>query len=191
MLKYWGLVACILIISCGEPSNHINFTNDYHFMAQNQNNVLDHQVSNVLLAYQELLKGLYQKDTAYINQTTNEMVHLTDSLASLPLHLDSNRQKIWKDGLGNLNAELQGVLLADQLNGLDEIKMSIHMCGIQLLSLLAQMGYKERLVYIFTSENSKTEDGYIWLSTQKSSRDPFQSEKRKDIKAQEVLQEIK
>ena len=191
MLKYWGLVACILILSCGESNNHVNFTTDYHFMAQNQNNVLDHQASNVLLAYQELLKGLYQNDTAYINQTTNDMVHLTDSLAGLPLHLDSTRQKIWTDGLHNLNAELQGVQLADKLNGLDETKMSIHMCGLQLLSVLAQMGYKERLIYIFASENIKTEDGYIWLSTQKSSRDPFQSENRKEIKAQEVLQEIK
>ncbi len=191
MCKYFGFVACILILSCGESNNQVNFTTDYKFMAQNQNNTLDHQVGPVLLAYQELIKGLYQKDTNYMNQTVNEMVHLTDSLASLTLKLDSNQQKIWTDGLGNLNAELQGVQLADKVNGMEEAKMSIHMAGLQLLSLLAQMGYKEHLVYIFNVENSKVEDGYVWLSLQKSSRDPFHSENRKEIMAQEVLQEIK
>jgi hypothetical protein len=93
--------------------------------------------------------------------------------------------------LGNLNAELQGLQLADKAIELEETKMSIHMCGLQLLNLLAQMGYKEHQVYIFTTENNKAEDGYVWLSLQKSSRDPFHSENRKEIMAQEVLQEIK
>ena len=191
MRKYLGFVACILILSCGESNKHVSFTSDYHFMAQNQNNALDHQVGPVLLAYQELIKGLNQNDTNYINKSTNDLVHLTDSLASLQLNLDSNRQKIWTDGLGNLNAELQGLQLADKVNGLEETKMSIHMTGLQLLSLLAQMGYKEHQVYIFTTENNNAEDGYVWLSLQKSSRDPFHSENRKEISAQEVLQEIK
>lgn len=191
MYKYLGFIACILILSCGESNNQVNFTTDYKFMAQNQNNTLDHQVGPVIFAYQELIKGLYQKDTIYINQTVHAMVHLTDSLASLAIKLDSNQQKIWTDGLGNLNAELQGVQLADKVNGLEETKVSIHMVGLQLLNLLAQMGYKEHLVYIFTAENNKDEDGYVWLGLQKSSRDPFHSENRKEIMAQEVLQEIK
>jgi hypothetical protein len=191
MYKYLGFIACILILSCGESNKQVNFTTDYKFMAQNQNNTLDHQVGPVLLAYQELIKGLYQKDTIYMNQTVHVMVNLTDSLTSLTLKLDSNQQKIWTDGLGNLNAELQGVQLADKVNGMEETKMSIHMVGLQLLNLLAQMGYKEHLVYIFNAENNKDEDGYVWLSLQKSSRDPFHSENRKEIMAQEVLQEIK
>ena len=60
MRKYLGFVASILILSCGESNNHVNFTSDYHFMAQNQNNALDHQVGPVLMAYQELIKGLNQ-----------------------------------------------------------------------------------------------------------------------------------
>jgi len=191
MLKYLGFIACILILSCGEPNNHANFIADYHFMAQNQNKVLDHQVGPILANYQALLKGLYQNDSNYINLSASEMIHLTDSLANLQLDLDSNRQKIWTDGLGNLNAELQGLQLADKGNGLEETKMSIHMCSLQLLSLLTQMGYKEHQVYIYTSENSKDEDGYVWLSLQKSTRDPFHFENRKEILAQEVLQEIK
>ena len=191
MRKYCGILACILILSCGSSEKHINFTVDYQFMAQNQNNMLDHQVGPVIMAYQELIKGLYQKDTSYIIQMTNNLVRMTDSLGGLKLDLDSTRQKIWIDGLGNLNAELQGVQLTDKGHELQETKMSIHMCGLQLLNLLAQMGYKERPIYIFTSQESNLEDGFIWLSVQKTARDPYNSDNRKEISAQEVLQKLK
>jgi hypothetical protein len=191
MRKYCGILACILILSCRGSEKHINFTVDYQFMAQHQNNMLDHQVGPVIMAYQELIKGLYQKDTSYIIQMTNNLVRMTDSLGGLKLDLDSTRQKIWTDGLGNLNAELQGVQLTDKGHELQETKMSIHMCGLQLLNLLAQMGYKEHPIYIFTSQEINLEDGFIWLSVQKTSRDPYNSDNRKEISAQEVLQELK
>jgi hypothetical protein len=191
MLKYLCLIATILILSCGTSEKHVNFTVDYQFMPQHQNNMLDHQVGPVIAAYQELIKGLSQKDTIYMNETTNELVRMTDSLAGLQSNLDSTRQKIWEDGLGNLNAELQGLQMADKVNGLEEIKMSIHMCGLQLLNLLSQMGYKEHQVYIFNTEDTKMGDGYVWLSFQKMARDPFNPENRKEISAQEVLQELK
>jgi hypothetical protein len=191
MHKYFGIIACMLILSCKEASKRVNFTADYHFVTQHQNDQLDHQVGPVVVAYQELIKGLNQNDTIYIQQMASQMAQITDSLSRLNLNLDVNRQRIWADGLGNLNAELQGVQMADKINGMDEVKMSIHMCGLQLLYLLAQIGYKEHQVYIFNVEDPNAEDGFVWLSLQKKDRDPFHPQNRKEIIAQEVLQELK
>jgi hypothetical protein len=69
--------------------------------------------------------------------------------------------------------------------------MTINMCALQLLNLLGQIGYKEHTIYIFNTENEKSDDGFVWLSFQKLSRDPFHPEQRKELLAQVILQEGK
>ena len=191
MYKYFGFIACILILSCTDSSKKVSFATNFQYMPQNHNNNLDHSVGKVIKDYQELLKGLSNKDTLFIYQNANDMLKSTDSLTNVKMELDSNIQKIWIDGLNNFNAELQGLQLSVGLNDWQETNTAIHMCGLQLLNLLAQIGYKEHQVYIFNVENKKSEDGFVWLGFQKQSRDPFHPENRKLIVAQEVLQEIK
>lgn len=178
-------------MSCSQSSNKDAFLNNYPYLPKNQNSVLDQRIGPVIQAYQELIKGLNSKDTFYIHQSANQMVQLTDSIQSIKMVLDSNIQKIWSDGLSNLNAELQGLQITSSENNFEETKMLIHMCGLQLLNLLGQIGYKGHTVYIFNSENRSAEDGYIWLSLQKSTRDPFHPDNRLAISAQAVLQEAK
>jgi hypothetical protein len=191
MYKYFAFISILLLLSCSQSSNKDAFLNNYPYLPKNQNSVLDQRIGPVIQAYQELIKGLNSKDTFYIHQSANQMVQLTDSIQSIKMVLDSNIQKIWSDGLSNLNAELQGLQITSSENNFEETKMLIHMCGLQLLNLLGQIGYKGHTVYIFNSENRSAEDGYIWLSLQKSTRDPFHPDNRLAISAQAVLQEAK
>ena len=191
MVKYFAIIAILLIVSCGQSSQKEASADTYQFSPQNHNNNLDHQVGPIIQGYQEILKGLNSKDTFYIKQSAMQLVQLTDSLQNIKIELDSNVQKIWVDGLGNLNAELQGLNISSTGDDLQETKMTINMCALQLLNLLGQIGYKEHTIYIFNTENEKSDDGFVWLSFQKLSRDPFHPEQRKELLAQVILQEGK
>jgi hypothetical protein len=191
MVKYFAFIAILFIISCGQTGQKEVTADTYQFSPQNHSNNLDHQVGPIIQGYQEILKGLNSKDTFYIKQSAMQLVQLTDSLQNIKMELDSNMQKIWVDGLGNLNAELQGLIISSTADDLLETKMTINMCALQLLNLLGQIGYKEHTIYIFNTENEKSEDGFVWLSFQKSSRDPFHPEHRKELLAQVILQEGK
>ena len=88
-----------------------------------------------------------------------------------------------------MNAELSAIIMENDLVGWDEIKMSMNMCGLQLLNLLGQIGYKEHTIYIFNTRNSELEDGYYWLGLQKNSKNPFEANKNENISAVAILQE--
>ena len=191
MVKYFAIIAILLIVSCGQSSQKEASADTYQFSPQNHNNNLDHQMGPIIQGYQEILKGLNSKDTFYIKQSAMQLVQLTDSLQNIKMELDSNVQKIWVDGLGNINAELQGLTISSTADDLQETKMTINMCALQLLNLLGQIGYKEHTIYIFNTENEKSDDGFVWLSFQKLSRDPFHPEQRKELLAQVILQEGK
>jgi hypothetical protein len=165
--------------------------NSWEYNAQNHNSNLDHNCQPLLFQYQELLKGVGSKDTNYIKEVVNATIHLTDSLSSLKFMADSNLNKIWVDGLGNVNAEFQG-LLAENINDKPtEFNMSLNMCGIQLLNLLGQIGYQQHSIYIFHSKVGKTDDGYYWFGIQKTAKDPFKVDNRDFVSADGILQEAK
>ncbi len=191
MYKYLMFLLCLSLFACAESVENGGVVDAGQYIPKNNSAILDHQCQPIITQYQELLKGLSSRDTAYIANTSNLIIHLNDSLASLKLVSDSNLKKIWVDGLVNMNAELVGVLAANTIGDDKELNMSVHMTGIQLLSLLGQIGYKEHTIYVFNVTDSKSEDGYTWLGLQKITKDPFHSNNRKEMSAVQVLQEAK
>jgi hypothetical protein len=191
MVKYFAIIAALFIVACSQSSQSEATANTYQFSAQNHNIKLDHQMGPIIQGYQEILKGLISMDTFYMKQSAMQLVHLTDSIQNTKMELDSNVRKIWVDGLGNLNAELQGLIIASTSDNREETQMTVNMCALQLINLLGQIGYKEHTIYIFNTENDKSEDGFVWISMQKTSRDPFHPDYRKEVSAQSILQEGK
>lgn len=191
MHKYFAFIALLLILSCTESNKKVSDFSNYHYLAQNQNNEIDRQADQLIRPYLALVKGLQTSDTLYLYQNANYLLKVADSLLNTKNNFDQHVEKLWMDGVNNLYAELQGLQFSIGLNDMEETKTSFHMCSIQLLNLLTQIGYKQHTIYIFNTLNPQSEDGYIWLGLQKEMRDPFYPQHRNEVSAVAVLQELK
>jgi hypothetical protein len=189
MYKILMLIVCVGLFACNQSDNKQTSNKTWVYFANNNNPIVDDQCQPILFQYQELLKALKNKDTSYLKLVADNAIQLTDSLSLIKLPVDTITQKIWSDGLGNINAELSGMVLNNELPGWDELKMSINMSGLQILNLLGQIGYKERTIYIFNTNSSDLEDGYFWFGLQKNSKNPFNTEKSENTNAMAILQE--
>lgn len=191
MFKFLMFVLISFQLACSESNQQKGTVYSSPFVAANHHKTTDHAAQFLIPAYQKILLGLSNKDTSFLMNATQSLIHMNDSLALLSAPLDSNLDQNWKTGLQNLNAELIGLQNAIVLNDLNEMKLGIHMTSLQLLNLLGQIGYQENTIYIFNEVDDKMEDGFTWLGTQKSGRDPFHPENHKLVSAVQVLQEIK
>ncbi|MEN9381555.1 MAG: hypothetical protein RI940_436 [Bacteroidota bacterium] len=189
MHKILIISVCIGLFACNHYEDKQSSNITWEYVAKNNQAILDHQCQPILFQYQELLKALKNRDTSYLKLVAKNAILITDSLSQLKLPIDSNAQKIWVNGVGNINAELSAMMLENELNAWDEIKMSINMCGLQVLNLLGQIGYKEHTVYIFNTNNKELEDGYYWLGLQKNSKNPYEVNKNENVSAVAILQE--
>jgi hypothetical protein len=189
MHKILIISVCIGLFACNQNEDKQSSNITWEYVAKNNQAILDHQCQPILFQYQELLKALKNRDTSYLKLVTKNAILITDSLSQLKLPIDSNAQKIWVNGVGNINAELSAMMLENELNAWDEIKMSMNMCGLQVLNLLGQIGYKEHTVYIFNTNNKELEDGYYWLGLQKNSKNPYEVNKNENVSAVAILQE--
>jgi hypothetical protein len=179
------------VFACTTSSKNAEPNVLWHFNAKSNNPQMDHQVQPIILGYQELLKGITIKDTSYINGTSLNIIQLADSLAGLKITTDTLLQNSWMNGLGNISAELQGVIISNKEQDAKELTFSLHMTAVQLLTLLSDIGYKEHQIYIFNAANEYIEDGVYWFSYQKQSKNPFDSDHKSAIQAMGVLQEMK
>ena len=191
MYKYLFIIACVGSFACNSVSENTTYVSSWHYAIQNHNDNLDRNCQPLIYQYQQLQKGVMSKDTSFINGVVHYTIQLTDSLANLKLPLDSNLQKKWVDGLGNINAEYQGLLTSNLFENPQEFYMSLNMCSIQIVNLLGEIGFKEQSIYIFNSKSEKLDDGYFWFGLQKTSRDPYKPEKRDLNNADQILQEPK
>jgi hypothetical protein len=189
MHKILIISVCIGLFACNQNEDKQSSNITWEYVAENNQAILDHQCQPILFQYQELLKALKNRDTSYLKLVAKNAILITDSLSQLKLPIDSNAQKIWVNGVGNINAELSAMMLENELNAWDEIKMSMNMCGLQVLNLLGQIGYKEHTVYIFNTNNKELEDGYYWLGLQKNSKNPYEVNKNENVSAVAILQE--
>ncbi len=189
MYKILVLIVCIGLFACNQSDIKQTNNTTWSYIAKNNHAVLDQHCQPILFQYQELLKALKSKDTSYLKLVTHNAIKLSDSLSLIKFQIDSTTQKIWVDGLGNINAELSGMVIDNELNNWDEIQMSVNMCGLQLLNLLGQIGYKEHTIYVFNANSSELEDGYFWLGLQKNSKNPFKTAKNENVSAIAILQE--
>ncbi len=191
MLKYLFITLCIAFLACQNVSNNNVQSNNWSFKPQNNSPILDKNAGVIILQYQQLVMGFTNKDTVYIKEKCADFIRLTDSLSVLNVIQDSNRQNLWKIGVLNINAELQG-LNNTNLSNWEELNATFNMCSIQILNLLGAIGYEQNNIYIFNSDMGQNQDAFYWFGLQKNGKDPYSANNRaKQTLATQVLQETK
>ena len=187
MKPFFFILFAFLVMACDSPEDPAINKQLWAFSPQNNQGSFDKALMPLLNNYQELLKGLAAGDTAYIFNAAKTLIQLTDSFPTAAISFkDSLLHEQAKQSLNNINAELQG-LLAEQ--SLPALNMATHMLSIQFLNLLATVGYQEKNIYVFNVQDEKLEDGMIWFGWNKTSNDPYHSNRKVEIVAQQLLQE--
>lgn len=176
----------ILIGSCQGSSTSTTGNSLWSYHPQNNQLSFDNACQPLLLSYQEILKGMQATDTAYLYEAAKKLVVLTDSFPVLNQSKDSVVNNNLKQGLVNLNAEAQGLLFETNW---PEIYKATNMLTIQLIHLLGEAGYKQHTVYIYNTPSELQEDGLNWFSFLKTMRDPYHSNQKEGVVAQQILQE--
>jgi hypothetical protein len=123
---------------------------------------------------------------AYLFEAAKNLVLLTDSFPVLNKSKDTVLDNNIKQGLVNINAELQGLLLETSW---PEIYKATNMISIQWIHLLGEAGYKKHTIYIFNTPTDLQEDEFNWFSFNKTARDPYHSNNKEGVVAQQILQE--
>ena len=187
MKPYFFILFAFLVMSCASSEDPAINEQLWVYTPQNNQVNFDKACLPLLNNYQELLKGLAAGDTAYIFNAAKTLIQITDSFPAAAITFkDSLLLEQAKQSLNNINAELQG-LMAEQ--SLPAIYIATHMVSIQLLNLLANIGFKEKNIYVFNVQDEKLEDGLIWFGWNKTSNDPYHSNRKDEITAQQFLQE--
>lgn len=191
MKPFLMTLLCFSLLACANHSEKLAPNSLWHFNAKGNNAQMDAQVQPLIIGYQELLKGVTNKDTGFVSQTSTMLIHLSDSLAALPLTTDTALKNSWVNGLGNFSAELKGVIESNASQDTKELTLSVNMTAVQLLQLLSEIGYKQRVIYIFNAPSEYIEDGVYWFGFQKNAINPFNVDQKKETQAMGVLQEMK
>jgi hypothetical protein len=191
MKPFLMIILCFCVFACATNTKNTESNLLWHFNAKQNNSQMDHQVQPIITGYQELLKGVANKDTSYIKETSFALLTVLDSIAGLSLSTDTALQSNWVTGVGNISAELQGVVESNTMQDAKELTLSMNMTAVQILQLLSEIGYKEHNIYIFNAPNEYIEDGVYWLSLLKNTVNPFNEDKKKEIQAVGILQEMK
>jgi hypothetical protein len=187
MKPYFFILFAFLVMACTSPEEPAINKELWAYSPENNQVNFDKACMPILNNYQELLKGVADEDTATIFNAAKTLIQLTDSFPAASISFkDSLVHEQAKQSLNNINAELQG-LLAEQ--SLPAINVATHMVSIQILNLLANVGFKEKNIYIFNVQDEKLEDGLIWFSWNKTANDPYHSSRKGDLTAQQFLQE--
>jgi hypothetical protein len=189
MYKYLFILICWTAIACTQNTSSNNNTSIWPYQPQNHRESTDAQCQPIVAKFQELLKGVINKDTAYTNRVANEMKDQLDSFATMDLSKDTLLNNDIKAGFYNIAAELEGVIISNSNGDMQELKISINMCAIQILNLLGKIGYKHQNIYIFHTTDIALEDGLYWFGLQKIAKNPYQPEQKKEVEAVYMLQE--
>ena len=188
MTKVFIIFLGLFLVACSATQTANYNAPKVAFSTEFSSEKFDNAYDPILNKYQEILKGMLAKDTTYLFNVTRELIQLTDSIAQIKLEKDTISQERFSVGLGNVNAELRGLLASTSIT---ELPMSLNMTSLQLLQALGEIGYKGKTIYIYTVSDNKVEDGLLWVSPLKNMRDPYHSENKSILTADQVLQELK
>ena len=187
MKPYFFILFAFLVMACTSTEDPAINKELWAYSPENNQVNFDKACMPLLNNYQELLKGVAAEDTATIFNAAKTLIQLTDSFPAAAITFkDSLLHEQAKQSLNNINAELQG-LMAEQ--SIPSIHIATHMISIQMLNLLANVGFNEKNIYIFNVQDEKLEDGLIWFGWNKTANDPYHSNKKDEITAQQFLQE--
>ncbi len=198
MNKFLGIIICFCAFACTsnskktqEPDLILHFNLVWAVSEKDNNPDMDRNAQFIISGYQELVKGIAQKDTSYIKEYSLLLVKTSDSLGTLKISKDTAMQEAWVNGLGNISNELQGLLESNAQGDKKELNNTFNMLSVQMLNWLAAIGYKQRTIYIFNAPNEYIEDGIYWFGIQKKSLNPFNKDQKEELQALGILQEMK
>jgi len=179
-------IIVMLILGC-KDSEKADLNNSlWEFSPQNHQTAFDQACQPILVNYQDFLKGLAAMDTVYLINSAKNLATLIDSFPTVVISKDSLVSNQIQQGLVNIHAEIDGLLLETSW---PEIYKASNMISLQLIHLLGNAGYQLHTIYIFHSISDLEEDGLHWMGLTKSSRDPYHSNNKELMLAQKVLQE--
>ena len=176
----------MLIVGC-KDSEKADLNNSlWEFSSQNHQTAFDQACQPLLVNYQDFLKGVAGMDTAYLFNSAKNLATLIDSFPTVAISKDSLVSNQLQQGLVNIHAEIDGLLLETSW---PEIYKASNMISLQLIHLFGNAGYQLHTIYIFNTSSDLQEDGFHWLGLIKNSRDPYHPNNKELMMAQQVLQE--
>ena len=179
-------IIVMLILGCKDSEKAALNNSVWEFSPQNHQNAFDNACQPLLANYQDFLKGLAGTDTAYLFNSAKNLASLIDSFPTVAISKDSLLSNQLQQGLVNIHAEIDGLLLETSW---PEIYKASNMISLQLIHLFGNAGYQLHTIYIFNTSSDLQEDGFHWLGLIKNSRDPYHPNNKEWVMAQQVLQE--
>jgi hypothetical protein len=189
MYKYLFFLFCCSAMACSQNSSSNETATHWQYQPQHHSETLDAHCQPMVAKFQDLLKGVMNKDTAYMNTVAIEMIQQLDSIATLDFSKDTILNQDIKAGFNNIAGELAGIVIGISMGDEPEIKMAVNMTAIQILNLLGKAGYQKQNIYIFHTADAALEDGLYWFGIQKTAKNPYQPEQKKEVEATYMLQE--
>ena len=186
MNRVYVAIIVMLILGCKDSEKATLDNSLWEFIPQNHQTAFDNACQPLLVNYQDFLKGLVGMDTVYLFNSAKNLAALTDSFPAIENLKDSLLIYTIQQGLVNIHAEIEGLLLETSW---PEIYKASNMISLQLIHLLGNAGYQNRTIYIFNTSSDLQEDELHWLGLTKSSRDPYHPNNKEWVLAQQVLQE--
>jgi hypothetical protein len=189
MGKIYIFILSILVVACNGPEKQGVHKDLWSFTASNNNPQLDDLCTLIIKDYEGILQGLAKNDTANLFARANAMRLRCDTLPDSFITKDTTMINLFKAGLVNFQDELQGVVLEQYP---EELHLAVNMASIQLLHLLGSIGYNKQSVYIFNTNGNKAdleEDGFLWISLNKKSINPYNYIENELVSANYILQE--
>jgi hypothetical protein len=98
--------------------------------------------------------------------------------------VDSLTQSVWMPGLQNFRNELEAFVLEQDTT---QLKDQLKMCTVTLVHFLGDIGYKKTNIYVFQKMDEVND--WFWIGSEKTSKNPFEAEDRKEYNANFTLQE--
>ncbi len=183
MSRWFILLLMTFGMACGnnelEPTDKVATK----FEGKRHDPNLDLKMQPLLNQYFAVLDHLQEKDSADLNSYGVTMIQLTDSLLEQNLSNDTATQSRAIQGLINIQYEITAILMESNPN---ERIMGAQMLSLQMIDLLAGIGYQKQTIYIFTNNQESH-----WMGLKNKSTNPYQVEGDVVYIPVQVLQELK
>jgi hypothetical protein len=184
-VKYLILICSIcLLFSCSEKTDQEQESVYWAYHPQNQQANWDQQAFILLSDYLNIQNSFKITDTTTIKTAVQNLLSTTDTIIAHTNGVDSLTQSVWMPGLQNFRNELEAFVLEQDTT---QIKDQLKMCTVTLVHFLGDIGYKKTNIYVFQKIDEIND--WFWIGNEKTSKNPFDAEDRKEYNANFTLQE--
>ena len=184
-MKYLILICSIcLLFSCSEQTDQEQESVYWAYHPQNHQANWDQQAFILLSDYLNIQNSFSISDTSAIKMAVQNLLSTTDTIMAHTNGVDSLTQSVWMPGLQNFRNELDAFVLEQDAT---QLKDQLKMCTVTLVHFLGDIGYKKTNIYVFQKMDEVND--WFWIGSEKTSKNPFEAEDRKEYNANFTLQE--